>query len=890
LIGQTLSHYRITAALGAGGMGEVYRATDTKLGREVAIKVLPSEVAQDAQRLARFEREARLLASLNHPNVAAIHGLEKANGTPFLVLELVEGEELKQRLERGAIPLDEAREIARQIAEGLEEAHERGIVHRDLKPANVKLTPDGKVKVLDFGLAKTWTADPTSGSSGDLSQSPTLAHTGTEAGVILGTAAYMAPEQARGRAVDRRADIWAFGVVVFEMLTGRALFRGDTVTDVLAAVVREDIDWSRLPPETPPGVRHLLRRCLDRDPRRRLQAIGEARVLLSDDPSLPRAESEPKTAAVGPRPGGRAWIVASVVAAAATFAAGWLLKPAPRGHESTAVRYLPLPSEGRTIRDDQALSPNGRRIAYTAEGRLWIRDLDQLVPREVDGSDRAESPFWSPDSEDVAFRAGEGLFRVRAGGGRPRKLADLPRGDFGGGTWGPRGTLVVAVVTGGWTGRVLQVPAEGGEVRPFLEPDKDAGEYYFASPRFLPGSEALLLAVMKRGASDLLVRVDGAKRTLLETDAYRIPASAWSPSGHLLYEREDLGHQASLWSVRFSPETLTITGQPALVADKAGGPSVSHDGSFLFASRSPEPWRLAWVDRQGAVLGHVGPPFTSVSDPALSPDGDRVAVCVVENGVSDVWVLDAASGERTRLTFDLVALRPAWSPTGNRLAYSNIGTGNIDVTSARGGAPSQPLVAGELGEFAPDWSRDRRHLVYYALAPETQRDLWVKDLDDEDTSRPLLRTPANEALPKLSPTGRYVAYQSDETGRWEIRVRPFPEGEGQWQVSVNGGERPTWSRRGDELFYIEGNTLMAVPIRTAEGFEAGAPRALFTGEQLGTELNPPLNGFTDFYDVGVDGQRFLVVQGIGRGPSQMVLAEDLRLGAPGDREPREQTP
>ncbi|MCG6925354.1 MAG: serine/threonine-protein kinase [Acidobacteria bacterium] len=890
MIGQTLSHYRVTAALGAGGMGEVYRATDTKLGREVAIKVLPSEVAQDAERLARFEREARLLASLNHPNVAVIHGLEKADGKPFLVLELVEGEELKQRLARGAVPADEAMEIARQIAEGLEEAHERGIIHRDLKPANVKLTPDGKVKVLDFGLAKAWTADPTLDSSDGLSQSPTLAHTGTEAGVILGTAAYMAPEQARGRAVDRRADIWAFGVVVFEMLTGRALFRGDTVTDVLAAVVREDVDWSRLPAETPAGVRQLLRRCLDRDPRRRLQAIGEARVLLSSAPAMLGPESEPSAATGGPRTGSGARIVAGAAAAAALFAAGWLLKPAPpREPESTEVRYLPLPSEGRTIRDDQALSPDGGRIAYTAEGRLWVRDLDQLVPREVEGSDGAESPFWSPDSENVAFRAGEGLFRVRAGGGRPRKLADLPRGDFGGGTWGPRGTLVVAVVTGGWTGRALQVPAEGGEVRPFLEPDKDAGEYYFASPRFLPGGEALLLTVMKRSAADVLVLVDGAKRTLLETDAYRIPAIAWSPSGHLLYERESR-RQTSLWSAPFSAETLTITGRPALVADRAGGPSVSEDGTVLFASRSPEPWRLAWVDRQGAVLGHLGPPFASMTDPALSPDGDRVAVCLVENSVSDVWVLDAASGERTRLTFDLDALRPAWSPEGDRVAYSNIGTGNIDVTSARGGAPSQPLVASEIGIFAPDWSRDRRHLLYYALAPETQRDLWVMELGEGATPRPLLRTPANEALPKLSPTGRYVAYQSDETGRWEIRVRPFPEGEGQWQVSVNGGERPTWSRRGDELFYVEGNTLMAVPIRTAGGFEAGAPRALFSGDQLGTELNPPLNGFTDYYDVGVDGQRFLVVQGIGRGPSQLVLVEGLQLGAPGDDDDEERTP
>jgi serine/threonine protein kinase/Tol biopolymer transport system component len=889
LIGQTLSHYRITAALGAGGMGEVYRATDTNLGRDVAIKVLSPEVVQDPERLARFEREAHLLASLNHPNIAAIYGLEEADGKPFLALELVEGEDLKTRLKRGALPVEEALEIAKQIAEGLEEAHEKGIAHRDLKPGNVKLTPDGKVKVLDFGLAKAWVEEAVSPSSAGFSESPTLAPSGTAAGVILGTAAYMSPEQARGHSVDRRTDIWAFGVVLFEMLTGRPLFRGETVTDLLAAVVREEMDWECLPVETPRSARHLLRRCLERDRRQRLQAIGEARILLSGKPDAPGPDPGVGAATGSPCGGSPARIAAGVLLAGALFTAGWLLGPDSRskGREPKTVRYLPLPSEGRTLTDDQAISPDGRRIAYTTHGRLWIRDLDQLTPREVDGSEGAEAPFWSPDSENVAFCAGEGLFRVGAAGGLPRKVADLPRGDFGGGTWGSRGTVALAMITGGWTGVVLQTSAEGGEVRPLLEPEREAGEHRFFAPQFLPGGEALLLSVSKATGAELLVVVDGERRTLLETDSYGIPAIAYADSGHLLYERVSKGLQTSLWSVPFSLEDLTITGRPVLVADEAGGVSTSRDGTVLFATRAPEPWRLAWVDRGGAVVGHVGGEFPALTDPALSPDGRRVAVSLEDNGVRDVWILDATSGERTRVTFDQDAIRSAWAPDGKRVAYSNISTGNVDVTSARGGEPSQPLVAGELGEFAPDWSRDGRYLVYYSLDPKTQRDLWVLPLTGGEGPRVLLRTPANEAIPKLSPSGGYVAYQSDETGRWEIRVRPFPEGGGQWQVSVNGGERPTWSRKGDELYYIEGNRMMVVPIRTAKGFEAGAPRALFTGDQLGTQLNPPDNFFTDYYDVDVDSQRFLVVQGIGRGSSQMVLVEGPLPGTPREGAPQD---
>jgi hypothetical protein len=492
LIGQTLSHYRITAALGTGGMGEVYRATDTTLHRDVAIKVLPPEVAQDPERLARFQREAHLLASLNHPSIAAIHGLEEAHGKPFLALELVEGEDLKERLARGAIPLEETLEIAEQIAEALEEAHGKGIVHRDLKPANVKLTPDGKVKVLDFGLAKAWGADAGSGgSSVDLSQSPTLARTGTLAGVILGTAAYMSPEQASGKGVDKRADIWSFGVVLFEMLTGQSLFSGETASEVMASVIKEEPAWDRLPADCPPAVRRLLRRCLRKRPRERLQDSGDARLEIQEVRTGTALEAGGTSADVEEvrrsERRGRSrerwiWAVALVVAAGlASLAAHFYSTEAPEVRPP-AHFVLDTPEDlAFWTFSPVAVSPDGLHVAFVAlspggDRQMWIRSLDSPEARALPGTAGAfGGHFWSPDSTAIVFAAAGALQKLTLAGGTTLRLCGLP-GNFFGGTWGAEGTIVFSAAAGPQTARLYSVPQTGGEARPLTTLDESRGE------------------------------------------------------------------------------------------------------------------------------------------------------------------------------------------------------------------------------------------------------------------------------------------------------------------------------------------------------------------------------------------------------------------------------
>ena len=561
--GARLGAYTVVAPLGAGGMGEVYRATDTKLGRDVAIKILPSEVAQDPERLARFRREAQLLASLNHPNVAAIHGLEEAEGQLFLVLELVEGEDLAQRLKRGAIPVDEALALARQVAEALEEAHEKAIVHRDLKPANVKVTPDGKVKVLDFGLAKAWSGEVGGvTSSADFSQSPTLARTGSAAGIILGTAAYMSPEQARGKGVDRRADIWAFGVVLYEMLTGRRLFDGETVTDVLAAVVRQEIGWEGLPPGTPASVRRLLARCLDRDPRQRLRDIGEARVALAST-----GGPEPAGSGVPAPEGGRGhsrglWLALGAGGLLAVLALGGLLqwpgrsRPAPQRPGRTLV----LPAPGRTLDDSQAISPDGRWVAYTAAGALWIRDLGETQAREVRDSRGARRPFWSPRSDAVAFATDVAVLKVSLQGDRPVELCRFSGGEFTGGAWSATKGIVFTTSRANWNGDVLRVSEAGGEPEILTRADPKKRERRLADPHFLPDGRSLLFTVITFDANDgeIALDRDGVRTLLGLGDGSTRPA--YSATGQVVFTRST-GIERSLWAQPFSLGTLAATGR-----------------------------------------------------------------------------------------------------------------------------------------------------------------------------------------------------------------------------------------------------------------------------------------------------------------------------------------
>ena len=858
--GARLGPYQVIAPLGAGGMGEVYRATDTRLGRDVALKLLPPEFASDPDRLARFEREAKLLASLQHPNVATLFGLEETDGRRVLAMELVAGEDLRERLVRGPIPVDEALDVAKQIAEALEDAHEHGIVHRDLKPANVKLTPDGKVKVLDFGLAKAWSGDshPVSGS-GALSQSPTLAHTGTAAGLILGTAAYMSPEQARGKAVDKRADIWAFGVVLFEMLTGRRLFDGETVTDVLAAVVTREPDYAGLPVALPPAVRQLLQRCLRKDPKRRLRDIGEARVALDEAASGGDAGASGVAQAGAPDKPAAAWrrVLPWAVAAFALALAGLGQWRAPRP-QLPALRKLTIP-----IRDLQvgiptppALSPDGRRIAYVAGHDLWLRDLDQLEPRKLAASVSPTFPFWSPDSGQVAFIADQKLWRVAAVGGQPVLVAEatFPRGGFTpGGVWLPDDTIVFAPAANG-TGLVA-VPARGGAFTTLLERGPDESDFH--KPSLLPGGGGIVFVVdPNQGLSDSIAALSGGKRkTILQEPGQELNAPVYSPSGHLLFVRENregsAGWSSAIWAAPFSLETLETTGAPFPVAQHAHWPSLGADGTLVYAQPRAAPLELVFLGADGRSLRTIGPPLAFGRSVAISPDGTRVAA----SGPEGIFVRDLRRGTHTRLTFDDRTYRDVvWHPDGETALFRAQQGGNpVEIVAKRADGSGEPRTLAQ-GEW-PSLSPDGKWVMFQVLHPGTGGDLYYLPFDGSAKPAPFLEDSAHATTTAFSPDGRFVAITAQAPGsdRSEIFLRPFPPAEGVWQVSSSGGARPRWSRAGDRLFYLQGNDLMEVEVKLGKTPWLGTPRARIEG-------GPARLLFGVGYDVAPDGSGFVAIR------------------------------
>jgi Tol biopolymer transport system component len=873
--GTRLGPYEITGKLGEGGMGEVWRATDSRLKREVALKVLPAAFVADRERLLRFEREAQLLAQLQHANIAAIYGLEEQGGTRALVMELVDGEDLAQRIARGPIPVDEALAIARQIAEALEAAHERGIVHRDLKPANVKVRPDGTVKVLDFGLAKAMEeGSPTGGpvTSPALMNSPTLtaAHA-TQLGMILGTAAYMAPEQARAKAVDKRADIWAFGVVLFEMLTGRRLFAGEEVSDVLAAVLRQEIDWSALPGSTPPRLRRLLERCLERDPRQRLRDAGEARIALTTAGSLD-AEALPARAGA---PRASAWLLAALVGllVGAGATALWNL----RRHDAASTpaeqlrRTLTLQSADRGLDDSQAISPDGRWVAYTAAGSLWIRNLAELEARQVKDSQGARRPFWSPRSDAVAFATDLALFRVALEDEKPVELCRFTGGTFTGGSWSATRGIVFTLARANWNGDVLHVAETGGVPEIFTRADPARKERRLYDPYFLPDGKSLLYAVttFDSNESEIAVDRDGIRKLLGTGNGSTAPVYALD--GHLVFSGPSTSGRA-LWMVPFSLDSSSMTGKPAILARDADGASVSADGTLVYGVYRPEPLQLAWVDRTGRLLGLIGQPLTeTTNNPVISPDGSRVAATT--DGDISVW--DTEHGIRTRITTSAESNLGSWLPGGAELAYlatPGTATGEIKVLRADGSGEPR-LLAPHVGRASGlSVSADGAFAVYYTIEAETGRDLWALNLKEPQKPISILRTKANEALPQISPDGKLVAYESDASGRWEIYVQAFPRGDQRIQVSIGGGQHPRWNPRGGELFFDDGDNLLAVDVASSPNLHAAAPHVLFSVAPLATKLSLP--GVVErSYDVAQDGRRFVIEKGRGVGTSSVVLAE-----------------
>jgi Tol biopolymer transport system component len=854
--GTRVGVYEVSAPIGEGGMGQVYRATDTTLGRQVAIKILPDAFASDPERLARFEREAKTLASLNHPHIAAIYGFEKSAGMHALVMELVEGEDLSQRIARGAIPFDEALPIATQIADALEAAHEQGIIHRDLKPANIKVRSDGTVKVLDFGLAKAM--EPAAASSPNLSMSPTITSPAmTRAGMILGTAAYMSPEQARGKAVDRRADIWAFGAVLYEMLTGKRAFEDEDVSMTLSKVLQREPSFDALPPSVPASASQAIRVCLRKDPKQRAGDIRDVRLALEGAFET----VSPQTAAMTtltPSRGRLGLVGVTALAVAAVIVAIAAAIPTVRHLRETPP---PLPLETRVDivtpataePADFVLSPDGRQIVFSASGdgasRLWLRSLATTTPRPLAGTEGARWPFWSPDGRSVGFMAGNALKRLDLDGGAPQTLAAVTSG--GGATWSVNGVIVFAPITRGTLMRV----STGGVVAAVttLSP----GQLGHLTPQFLPdGRRFLFTAVGTPDASGIYLGTLDASAPIRLTPANSagtyLPArlgdaGPFRGSGWMLWVRA-----GTLVAQRLDVSKAALTGEPVTVADGVAvdrlgrsAVSVAATGVVAYRTATGGQRQLTWVDRSGAARGTVFDPDATLAYPNIAPDGRRVVVSRTVQDNIDLWLLEGA--RKIRFTFHAAADgHPVWSPDGARIVFRSNRTGVDDLYQklASGAGVDERLVASDQVKTPESWSADGRFLLYRSIDPQTSLDLWVVPMFGDSTPSVFLKTPFREGYSAFSPDGRWVAYESNESGRNEIYIRPFvppapakpsaPAG-GQWQVSTAGGIYPRWRSDGREVYYLNpAGAMMAAPITVIGAtLEPGAPVVLFPTRVVG---------------------------------------------------------
>jgi eukaryotic-like serine/threonine-protein kinase len=858
--GTRLGSYEILAAIGAGGMGEVYRAHDSKLGRDVAIKVLPANFVNDPERLSRFQREARMLAALNHANIATIYGLEQAGDVTCLVMELVTGETLAERVKAGPLGIEESLKIAVQIAEALEAAHEKSIIHRDLKPANVKVMPEGKVKVLDFGLAKAFAGDA---ANDDPSNSPTLSMAATMQGVIMGTAAYMSPEQAKGKPVTKATDIWAFGCVLYELLSGHAAFEGDDITEILAAVVRAEPDWNRLPESTPQSIRQLLRRCLRKDRRHRLQDATDVRIEIEDALSAPAAvvQTFPKINR------GAIWrwtmisSLACLIAAAIAGLAVWNLKPKPSVPVSRSIFFLP---PGQRLPDlaqqAVALSPDGKQLVYVASAngaqQLYWRSMDSFDAKAIPGTEGGTAPFFSPDSKWLGFFAEHKLKKVSIAGGATVTLCDAA--DLRGATWGPNDTIVLSPAA---SGGLSVVSAEGGTLQPLTTLDSKKREISHRWPEFLPGGGAILFnssnanSPFSEARIVLYVSKTEELRDLIQVGT----RPRYAPSGHLLYVQG-----GTLTAIPFDLGRLQVTGSAVPIVEGvlqslltgAAQYSFSDSGTIVYipgGNQATQRSKLVWMDRKGTEQPIAAPAHNYVR-PRVSPDGRRVAVAILESGMQ-IWIYDMRRETLTRLTFDgSTNLDAAWTPDGKSITFESASPGNLFWQPADGSGKAERLTTNEHSQVPNSWSPDGQVLAFTEVTPATGRDVWTLRLSDRKP-QVFLQTQFNEGAPMFSPDGRWLAYGSDESGRPEIYVQPYPGPGGKWQISADGGTEPAWNHNGRELFYRQGNKLMAVDVTTQPTFSPGKPRMLFEGQYAPSTTLSSRN-----YDVSPDGQRFLMVK------------------------------
>jgi serine/threonine protein kinase len=869
--GTRLGSYEVVAPIGAGGMGEVYRARDTKLGREVAIKVLPANFVNDPERLSRLQREARMLAALNHANIATIYGLEQCDGVSCLVMELVPGETLAERVKAGPLGIEEALKIAVQIAEALEAAHEKGIIHRDLKPANVKVTPEGKVKVLDFGLAKAFAGEAT---NEDIGNSPTLSRAATMQGVILGTAAYMSPEQTKGKAVTKATDIWGFGCVLYELLSGHPAFEGDDITEILAAVVRAEPSWNRLQENTPQSIHKLLRRCLRKDRRQRFQDATDVRIEIEDALTSPAATS---VTGAEPLPNStwtqKLWFAITAMFFLTTIVlASVLIYDHRSPSESAAVRFfVSAPDKmsfesgigaGATGYTGGSLSPNGRRLAFTAKDEsgkvmLWVRALDSLVSQPLLGTDGAALPFWSPDSRTIGFFVLGKLKKIDVEGGPPQTLTEAPNAR--GGTWNRDGVIVFAPSN---SGPLSRVSSAGGaaEAATKLSPQQSGHRF----PSFLPDGRHFLYFVVgtAESAGVFIGSLDSADgQRLLAADS---PA-VYAPPGYVMFVRQGI-----LLAQAFDDKKLLLRGEPVPLAEQVAfdGPgsafSVAESGALTYRTGTgPRDLRLTWVDRSGKPIESVGAPGAYLG-PDISPDGKRIAVHRHDGTGGDVWLVEAVGGKTSRLTFDASqeSSSPIWSPDGSRIVFGSRRSGKWGLYQklANGTGNEELLIESDLVKSPTSWSADGKFILYMVQDPKTNADVWALPLTGDRKPFPLLQTPFIESHPQISPDGKWFAYSSDETGRREIYVQSLPPGAGKWQISSNGGFYARWRRDGKELFYMETisrGKLISVGVNAAGAtLEFSTPRPLFDTGYVNLSFSHTGNWNT--FAVSADGQRFLI--------------------------------
>jgi serine/threonine protein kinase/Tol biopolymer transport system component len=861
--------YEIISLLGSGGMGEVYRAQDTSLQREVALKVLPDSLAADGATMARFEREAQLLASLNHPHIAAIYGLEGSGATRALVMELVEGPTLADRIRQGPLALDEALPIARQIAEALEAAHERGIIHRDLKPANIKVRPDGAVKILDFGLAKAVAGDP---ASSDIHNSPTISAIATKAGAILGTAAYMSPEQAKAKPLDKRTDIWSFGCVFYEMLTAKKAFGGDTVTDTLAAILRSEPDWDLLPHETPQPIRGLLKRCLQKEQRLRLRDIGDARLEIEEALAHPQLVSA-STPLSRLSHGRTAWAIAAILLLCLLAVAirAWFRHPQPSTPPIARFEIsIPAPDQLVALNSVAiAISPDGTRLAYVARHAgvpmLFIRALDQANAFPVAGSEGANTPFFSPDGNWVGFFPAGRLKKVAASGGAPVTVTNLPT--TRGASWGPRGTIALTLTP---ATALSVVSADGGVAAPLSKLDLAKGEASHRWPQFLPDGDTILFTVGKsKNWDDAEIQLQslktGERRTLIQGGT----CARYVPTGNLLY-----GHGGKLLSVPFDLRRLQVTGPPVTILDdvtedaESGAVqfAASDNGTLVYLPGGLQRTEhsLLWIDHAGQASEIAAPPRAYWA-PRISPDGTQIAT-VVAGANDEIWVNDILRNTWTRLTFESSNAMPTWSADGKRVAFAGnlAGVQGIFWKLADGSGDEQLVLQSKsITSALPmplSWSPDGKTLAYDNFEPQAGHRIWLYSPGSADPPRLFINSAVNEDGARFSPNGRWVAYASEESGRFEVYVQPFAGSGGKWQISRDGGSQPVWTRNGKELFFYGNGKMMSVDVNTDGEFSAGNPNTLF-------EANFDFRGsYVPAYDVTPDGKKFIAVRSSNSNP------------------------